>query len=138
MNVAVDVTLDVPTKMFALFFPAGPFFSPPPPHLLSVRAKAKLVSSMDDLAPLAVGVGDGASPKLGQELLHNVGLMVGLAETEIQASILYVFTDLLARYFHVLLYYLGSFSCCGRVCSLSRCCVLILLLLATTTPPVGP
>lgn len=39
---------------------------------------------MDDLAPLATGVGDGDSPKLGQELLHNVGLMVGLAETEIQ------------------------------------------------------
>ena len=48
--------------------------------------KAKLVSSMDDLAPLAEGAGDGTPPKLGQELLHNVGLMVGLAETEIQAS----------------------------------------------------
>lgn len=47
--------------------------------------KTKLVSSMDDLAPLAPGVsGDGGEPKLGQELLHNVGLMVGLAETEIQ------------------------------------------------------
>lgn len=42
------------------------------------------MSSMDDLAPLATGVEDGGSPKLGQELLHNVGLMVGLAETDIQ------------------------------------------------------
>ena len=45
------------------------------------------MSSMDDLAPMATGAGDGTSPKLGQELLHNVGLMVGLAETEIQASV---------------------------------------------------
>ncbi|CAM9593985.1 unnamed protein product, partial [Laminaria digitata] len=61
----------------------------PPPKQIIVDMRgpqAKLVSSMDDLAPLAVGVGDGTSPKLGQELLHNVGLMVGLAETEIQAS----------------------------------------------------
>lgn len=48
--------------------------------------KTKLVSSMDDLAPLATGLGDGGTPKLGQELLHNVGLMVGLAETEIQVT----------------------------------------------------
>ncbi|CAN0438338.1 unnamed protein product, partial [Ectocarpus fasciculatus] len=47
--------------------------------------QTKLVSTMDDLAPLASGTGgDGGAPKLGQELLHNVGLMVGLAETEIQ------------------------------------------------------
>lgn len=72
-------------SMFSAFA-AVPFSSPV--HLWSVRSKAKLVSSMDDLAPLAVGVGDGTSPKLGQELLHNVGLMVGLAETEIQASII--------------------------------------------------
>lgn len=39
---------------------------------------------MEDLAPLATGLEDGEKPKLGQELLHNVGLMVGLAETEIQ------------------------------------------------------
>lgn len=43
------------------------------------------MSSMDDLAPLATGVEDGGTPRLGQELLHNVGLMVGLAEAEIQA-----------------------------------------------------
>lgn len=48
--------------------------------------QAKLVSSMEDLAPLATGLEDGEKPKLGQELLHNVGLMVGLAETEIQVS----------------------------------------------------
>eukprot|EP00904_Undaria_pinnatifida_P011496 jgi/Undpi1/7477/HiC_scaffold_22.g09950.m1 len=61
----------------------------PPPKQIIVDMRgpqAKLVSSMDDLAPMATGAGDGTSPKLGQELLHNVGLMVGLAETEIQAS----------------------------------------------------
>lgn len=44
------------------------------------------MSTMDDLAPLATGLEDGETPKLGQELLHNVGLMVGLAETEIQVK----------------------------------------------------
>ena len=48
--------------------------------------QAKLVSTMDDLAPLATGIEDGEAPRLGQELLHNVGLIVGLAETDIQAS----------------------------------------------------
>lgn len=54
--------------------------------MVCASSQAKLVSSMDDLAPLATGLAEGETPKLGQELLHNVGLMVGLAETEIQVS----------------------------------------------------
>lgn len=48
--------------------------------------QAKLVTTMEDLAPLATGLAEGEQPKLGQELLHNVGLMVGLAETELQVG----------------------------------------------------
>lgn len=59
---------------------------PPKQIIVDMRGpQTKLVSSMDDLAPLAPAAGgDGGAPKLGQELLHNVGLMVGLAETELQ------------------------------------------------------
>lgn len=64
----------------AVQFPA--YFTPQ--YLHACFLQTKLVSTMDDLAPLATGVEDGSTPKLGQELLHNVGLMVGLAETEIQ------------------------------------------------------
>ena len=73
---------------------------------LVLTLQTKLVSSMDDLAPLAPGAGgDGGRPKLGQELLHNVGLMVGLAETEIQVR----------RAFSLMLRLLFDFVCCIRV-----------------------
>lgn len=39
---------------------------------------------MDDLAPLATGLAEGEKPKLGQEILHNVGLIIGVTENEIQ------------------------------------------------------
>lgn len=64
----------------------GDTTGPPKQIIVDMRGpQTKLVSSMDDLAPLAPAAGgDGGAPKLGQELLHNVGLMVGLAETELQ------------------------------------------------------
>lgn len=74
--------------------------------------QTKLVSSMDDLAPLAPGAGgDGGRPKLGQELLHNVGLMVGLAETEIQVRpCLFSYTKYLLFDF-VCFFFFSLYSC---------------------------
>eukprot|EP00752_Nemacystus_decipiens_P009688 g8655.t2 len=48
--------------------------------------QTKLVRSLDDLAPLSRGAsGNGGTLKLGQELLHNVGLLARMPETELQA-----------------------------------------------------
>lgn len=60
--------------------------APPKQTIMDMRGpQTKLVYGMDDLAPMPSGASeDGGIPKLGQELLHNVGLLAGLPETEVQ------------------------------------------------------